>query len=74
MDELVLTKGLIARHVEFEPQFGRGEKVDPVNLNFKVGSGVAVLAEIPLRSPRKLFVFIIKKIICWVKESKKKIN
>ena len=34
---------------------------------------VAVLAEIPLRSPQKLFIFIIKKIICWVNVSKNKI-
>ena len=26
--------------------------------------GVAVLAEIPLRSPQKLCIFIIKKIVC----------
>ena len=31
---------------------------------------VAVLAEIPLRSPRKLFIFIIKKIIYRIKVSK----
>ena len=36
-----------------------------------VGSSVAVLAEIPLRSPQKLFIFIIKKFIFWVKVSKK---
>ena len=30
-------------------------------------ASVAVLAEIPLRSPQKLFTFIIKKNICWVK-------
>ena len=36
-------------------------------------TSVAVLAEIPLRSPQKIFVFIIKKYICWVKESKNKI-
>ena len=35
---------------------------------------VAVLAEIPLRSPQKIFIFIIKKIICWVKVSKNKNN
>ena len=34
---------------------------------------VAVLAEIPLRSPQTIFIFIIKKIICWVKVSKNKI-
>ena len=33
-------------------------------------SSVAVLAEIPLRSPQKLFIFIIKKIICWFEVSK----
>ena len=35
-----------------------------------VTTSVAVSAEIPLRSPQKIFIFIIKKIICWVKESK----
>ena len=35
-------------------------------------SSVAVLAYIPLRSPQKLFIFIIKKIIFWVKVSKNK--
>ena len=35
---------------------------------------VAVLAEISLRSPRKLFVFIIKKIIYRIKVSKNIIN
>ena len=34
---------------------------------------VAVLAEIPLKSPQKLFIFIIKKNICWLKVSKNKI-
>ena len=34
---------------------------------------VAVLAVIPLRSPQKLFISIIKEIICWVKVSKNKI-
>ena len=34
---------------------------------------VAVLAEIPRRSPQKLFIFIIKKFICWLKVSKNKI-
>ena len=41
-------------------------------IDLVVGS-VAVLAEIPLRSPKKIFIFIIKKIICWLKESKNKI-
>ena len=36
-------------------------------------SSVAVSAEIPLGSPQKLFIFIIKKNICWVKVSKNKI-
>ena len=36
-------------------------------------TSVAVLAEIPVRSPRKLFNFISKKNICWVKVSKNKI-
>ena len=36
-------------------------------------ASVAVLAEIPLRSPHKLFIFIIKQIICWFKVSKNKI-
>ena len=35
---------------------------------------VAVLAEISLRSPRKLFIFIIKKYFYRVKVSKNKIN
>ena len=34
---------------------------------------VAVLAEIQLRSPQIIFVFIIKKNVCWVKVSKNKI-
>ena len=34
-------------------------------------TSVAVLAEISLRSPRKLFIFIIKKIIYRIKVSKK---
>ena len=38
----------------------------------RVPTSVAVLAEIPLRSPQKLFIFIIKK-KCWVKVSKNKI-
>ena len=37
-------------------------------------SSVAVLAEILLRSPRKLFIFIIKKYISRVKVSKKIIS
>ena len=36
-------------------------------------ASVAVLAEILLRSPQKLFIFIIKKNVCWVKVSKNKI-
>ena len=36
-------------------------------------SSVAVLAEILLRSPRKLFIFIIKKIICRIELSKNKL-
>ena len=36
-------------------------------------TSVAVSAEIPLRSPQKIFIFIIKKIIFWVKVSKNKI-
>ena len=36
----------------------------------RVCGSVAVLAEILLRSPQKIFMFIIKKIICWVKVSK----
>ena len=36
-------------------------------------SSVAVLAEILLRSPQKLFIFIIKFFLCWVKASKNKI-
>ena len=31
---------------------------------------VADLAEIPLKSPQNLYIFIIKKYICWVKVSK----
>ena len=40
---------------------------------FKGGiyTSVAVLAEIPLKSPRKLFIFIIKKYIYRIKVSKK---
>ena len=34
---------------------------------------LAVIAEILFRSPQKLFIFIIKKNICWVEESKNKI-
>ena len=41
--------------------------------NRRVPNSVAVLAEISLRSPHKLFIFIIKNIICWVKVSKNKI-
>ena len=37
-------------------------------------SSVAVLAEIPLRSPRKLFIFIIKKFFFRIKVSKKNDN
>ena len=36
-----------------------------------VSGSVVVLAEISLRSPRKLFIFIIKKYIYWIKVSKK---
>ena len=36
-------------------------------------SSVAVLAEIPLRSPQKIFIFIIKKYMCWLKVSKNKV-
>ena len=36
-----------------------------------VSGSVAVLAEIPLRSPQKIFIFIIKK-KCWLKVSKNK--
>ena len=36
-------------------------------------TSVAVLAEMSLRSPRKSFIFIIKKYICRVKVSKKQI-
>ena len=34
---------------------------------------VAVLAEVPLRSPHKLFIFIIQENNCWLKVSKNKI-
>ena len=34
-------------------------------------SSVAVLSKIPLRSPRKLFIFVIKKYIYRIKVSKK---
>ena len=37
----------------------------------QVSSSVAVLAEILLRSPRKIIIFIIKKEVYWVKVSKK---
>ena len=37
----------------------------------RVSSSVAVLAEILLRPPQKLFIFIIKKIVCWVKSIQK---
>ena len=36
-------------------------------------ASVAVSAEILLRSPQKSIIFIIKKIVCWVKVSKNKI-
>ena len=36
-------------------------------------TSVAVLAEVPLRSPQKIFIFIIKKKCFWVKVSKNKI-
>ena len=39
----------------------------------RIQNSVAVLAEIPLGSPQKLFIFIIKKYICWLKVSKNKI-
>ena len=37
----------------------------------EVTASVAVLAEISLRSPSKLFIFIIKKIVYWIKVSRK---
>ena len=39
-----------------------------------IAFSVAVLAEIPLRSPKKFVIFIIKKKNCWVKVSKNKIT
>ena len=48
-------------------------KKEPLALALCKVSNVAVLAEIPLRSPQKLFICIIKKYICWVKVSKNKI-
>ena len=36
-------------------------------------ASVAVLAEILLKSPQKILIFIIKKIICWLTVSKNKI-
>ena len=39
-----------------------------------LSSSVAVLAEISLRSPRKLFIFIIKQYIFRIKVSKKQFN
>ena len=43
---------------------------NPIRVN-RVGGSVAVLAEILLRSPRKLFIFIIKKYNYRIKVSKK---
>ena len=47
---------------------------DPAHMSTydKVRFSVAVLAEISLRSPRKLFLFIIKKIIFRIRVSQKK--
>ena len=39
-------------------------------MSIQTGS-VAVLAEIPRRSPRKIFIYIIKKYICRVKVPEK---
>ena len=41
------------------------------NLNFSFHTSASFLAEIPLMSPRKLFIFIIKKNIYRIKVSKK---
>ena len=41
------------------------------DISCALAASVAVLAEISLRSPRKLFIFIIKKIIYRIKVSKK---
>ena len=56
----------MAPFIVIENDFGAGKK----HLN----SSVAVSAEIPLRSPQKIFLFIIKKIIFWFKVSKNKIK
>ena len=47
-------------------------KPNCVLLLLKNLSSVAVLAEISLSSPRKLFIFTIKKYFYWIKVSKKK--
>ena len=53
---------LTARNCNYEVRLAAG-----------VYTSVAVLAEIPLRSPQKLFIFIIKIYIFWLKVSKNKI-
>ena len=46
-------------------------RLPPLSEAGSATSSVAVLAEILLRSPRKLFISIIKKIYFWNQESKK---
>ena len=45
-----------------------------VTQNTRVGASVAVLAEIPVRSPQKIFIFIIKNIYIFVVSKNTKIK
>ena len=48
------------------------DTVDDAEHAVQATISVAVLAEKPLSSPQKIFIFIIKKNICWLKVSKNK--
>ena len=56
---------------EFHPEHSTTSSVKPIGTTLSNICSVAVLAEISLWSPRKLFIFIIKKIIYRIKVSKK---
>ena len=68
-------RGKLKRHlctVDESQWFYKLSQLEPdLALSAYVSNSVAVLAEIPLRSPQKIFIFIIKKISFWFKVSKK---
>ena len=75
--ECINNESGVVRSAALELAAGVGRFMEAPRLNQaacdEVTSSVAVLAEILLESPQKLFIFIIKKIICWLKVSQNKI-